>query len=578
MFVNPSPDTGPSLLFIEGCFTMTVFALAFALPRVGSSWFSRVEKTFSRIARKKILSVVLVGASAFLLRLAILPICPIPLPFVQDDYSFLLAANTFALGRLTNPTPALWTHFESIQITLQPTYMSMYFPAQGLILAAGKVLFGHAWFGLLCVTALMCAALCWMLQAWLPPAWALLGGILAVLRIGLFSYWINTYSGGGSIAALGAALLLGALPRFLRAPRLRYSMLMAIGLSILALSRPFEGLLLCVPIGFVLLRWALFRSGRPSLAFLLRYSALPLAVIFAALAWLGYYDARAFGNALTLPYSVDRAQYAAAPYWIWESPRPEPAYRHKALHDFYINVELAYAKRLHTVPGFLTETLLAKPGRTLLFFAGIALLPPLLMLRRIFLDRRIRFLLVCVILVCTGVALETWLIPHYFAAITPAFYALGLQSLRHLRQWKPGGQPVGAALVRFTVLNCVALAAVRLAAQPLHLVLAPWPSAAWASTWAGPGQLGLPRALVEKRLNNTPGNKLVIVRYGPNHSPLDEWVYNAPDLDRAAVIWARDMNAAANDELIRLYKNRSVWLVQPDENPAGLEPFSSSPR
>ena len=55
MFVNQSPDTGPSLLFIEGGFTMTVFALAFALPRVGSSWFSRVEKTFSRIARKKIL-------------------------------------------------------------------------------------------------------------------------------------------------------------------------------------------------------------------------------------------------------------------------------------------------------------------------------------------------------------------------------------------------------------------------------------------------------------------------------------------------------------------------------------------
>jgi hypothetical protein len=52
----------------------------------------------------------------------------------------------------------------------------------------------------------------------------LLGGVLAVLRIGLFSYWINTYSGGGSVAALGIALVLGALPRFIRTARLRYSL------------------------------------------------------------------------------------------------------------------------------------------------------------------------------------------------------------------------------------------------------------------------------------------------------------------------------------------------------------------
>jgi hypothetical protein len=66
-----------------------------------------------------------------------------------DDFSFLLAADTFAHGRLANPTPAMWTHFESIHITMQPTYMSMYFPAQGLLLAAGKVLFGNPWFGIL---------------------------------------------------------------------------------------------------------------------------------------------------------------------------------------------------------------------------------------------------------------------------------------------------------------------------------------------------------------------------------------------------------------------------------------------
>jgi len=392
-------------MLIEAAFTAVAVAVAFALPRMGSSWFSSIEKIFNRIARRKTLSVVLVGASAFFLRLAILPFCPIPLPFVQDDFSFLLSGDTFALGRLANPTPAMWTHFETVQETMQPTYVSMYFPAQGLVLAAGKVLFGHPWFGILCVTALMCAALCWMLQAWLPPAWALLGGVLAVLRIGLFSYWINTYSGGGCIAALGGALILGALPRLTRTARPRYAVLLAAGIALLVLCRPFEGLLLSIPVGFVLGRWVLFGKNRPPRIVLLRRAVFPLALIIAAVAWLGYYDYRAFGSPLTLPYSVDRAQYAVVPYWFWQPPRAEPVYRHKLIREFYTDVELGYAKRLRTVPGFVKETLLFKPLRALLFFSGVALLPPLIMLPRVLRDRRIRFLVVCLLIVFCGVLL-----------------------------------------------------------------------------------------------------------------------------------------------------------------------------
>jgi hypothetical protein len=250
MVLSSVPEQGPSLLLIEGCLTAIAFAVAFCWPRLGSPWFSRVERFFGRLARRKSLSVAVVGFSAFLLRLAILPLCPIPQPFIHDDFSFLLAADTFASGRLTNPTPAMWTHFESFHITMKPTYMSMYFPAQGLVLAAGKVLTGHPWFGILLVTALMCSAICWMLQAWLPPTWALLGGLLAVLRLGLFSYWINTYTGAGSIVALGGALLLGALPRFMKGVRLRDGLLMAAGVILLGTSRLYEGMLLCLPVVF----------------------------------------------------------------------------------------------------------------------------------------------------------------------------------------------------------------------------------------------------------------------------------------------------------------------------------------
>src|SRR4030081_1468381 len=275
MILSPSPEQGRlSLIMIEGGLTAIAFAVACCWPRLGSAFFRRVERALGRLARKKSLSVAVVGFAALLLRLAILPLCPIPQPFVHDDFSFLLAADTFASGRLTNPTPAMWTHFESFHITMKPTYMSMYFPAQGLVLAAGKVLMGHPWFGLLVITALMCSAICWMLQAWLPPGWALLGGILAILRLGLFSYWINTYAGAGSIAALGGALVLGALPRFMKGVRLRDGFLLATGVILLGTCRLYEGMLLCLPVAFVLARWIFFGKNRPAAAVLLRRTAL----------------------------------------------------------------------------------------------------------------------------------------------------------------------------------------------------------------------------------------------------------------------------------------------------------------
>ncbi|MGC2213784.1 MAG: hypothetical protein WA419_05240 [Silvibacterium sp.] len=510
--------------------------------------------------------MAIVGAAAFLLRLAILPICPVPDPFVHDDFSFLLAADTFASGRLTNPTPAMWIHFESFHITMKPTYMSMYFPAQGMVLAAGKVLTGHAWFGLLFVTALMCAAICWMLQAWLPPPWALLGGMLAVLRLGLFSYWINTYSGGGSVAALGGALVLGALPRLMRGARFRHGMLLALGIILLATSRPYEGLLLCLPVAFVLGRWILFGKNRPPAAVLRRRAALPLLMIVAAGAWMGYYNYRVFGSPLTPPYKIDRATYAVVPYWIWQPLRPTPVYRFKLIQEFYCQKEVALYESVHSLTAFVPGTL-TKFASAFLFFAGIALLPPLIMLRRVFLDRRIRFLVICTFVLAAGMLLEIFLFPQYIAPFTAAFYAIGLQAMRHLRVWKPGGNPVGVSLVRLTVTLCLALAIARLYADPLHLRLSERLDGGWIVIWYGPGQFGAPRANVEAGLENLPGKQLAIVRYSPNHSSLDEWVYNAADIDSSKVIWAREMDTADNLDLIHYYKNRTVWLVQPDTRP-----------
>jgi hypothetical protein len=177
-----------------------------------------------------------------------------------------------------------------------------------------------------------------------------------------------------------------------------------------------------------------------------------------------------------------------------------------------------------------------------------------------------------------GMVIEIYLVPHYLAPFTSVFYALGLQAMRHLRLWSPGGQAVGLGMVRLIVTICVVLAGLRIWAVPLHLRLAEWPASEWIDEWYGPGFFGVQRAQIETRLEGIPGKQLVIVRYTPDHNPSNEWVYNAADVDASKVVWARELDTAGDLDLIHYYKDRKVWLVQPDAEPAQISPYTLSPQ
>ena len=374
------------------------------------------------------------------------------------------------------------------------------------------------------------------------------------------------------MGALGGALVLGGLPRLMRTARIRYAVMMGVGIAILVLTRPYEGFLLCLPVGVVLGRWMWKGKNRPSPSTLVRLIVAPLAMGLAAVAWMGYYDYRAFGDPLTPPYTVDRNTYAIAPYYVWQHERAEPAYRHPEMRRFYHKDELGFFNQIHSVRGFVPHTL-EKVGFTFLFYAGFLLLIPMIMVRRVFFDHRVRFLILCVAVTSGGLVIEIFLLAHYVSPITVAFYAIGLQAMRHLRVWKPEGKPVGKTMVRLTVTACVLLAGLRVFARPLGIAPLEWPPSNWNFTWFGPEHYGVERAQIEARLEQLPGKQLVIVRYAAWHDPLAEWVYNGADIDDSKVVWARDMGPSDNLELIHYYQDRKVWLVEPDAVPARITPY-----
>jgi hypothetical protein len=250
------------LMGMEALAVVFALLIAFFYPQLGASWFSKIERAFAALARRRRLSVVLCGALALALRAALLPIEPIPQPVVHDEFGYLLAADTFSHWRLTNPPHPMWEHFETFSVLQRPTYQSYAPPAQGLVLAFGRMIFGHPFCGVWLSLGALAASICWMLQAWVGSEWALLGGLLVVLRFATFGYWANSYW-GGAVAATGGALVLGALPRVKQSQNFRDISLLALGLLILATSRPYEGFIFSLPVAGALCVWTVIFCDLP---------------------------------------------------------------------------------------------------------------------------------------------------------------------------------------------------------------------------------------------------------------------------------------------------------------------------
>jgi hypothetical protein len=558
LFAPAWPTHTFTLVYISGAITAVVGALAFLFPQAGETYFHRLERTASRFSERKSLAIVVLFFSVIALRLAILPLLPVPVPGIHDEYSYLLMADTFAHGRLANPPHPMWISFETFHVNWLPKYASMYPPAQGFALALGQLL-GHPWIGVLLSDAAMCAAILWMLQAWLPARWAFLGGVLAALKLGVASYWMNSYW-GGAMAAIGGALVLGALPRVRKRAKIRDAILLGFGVAILANSRPYEGFLFCLPAAAWFCWWLLGKSrSSPALRVRLQNAVAPLVLVLVlTAAFMGYYNWSLTGNPLLMPHVLNTRTYHTTGLFLWDHKKPEMQYRNQQFEDFYNGWERGNYDNTRADALRVSREKLLRCAITYFWVGQILVLPAAPFLLR---DGKMRLLLVTLLIVTAGVFAVIWSNAHYAAPVTCVVFALAVQTIRHLRTMRIGVRPLGLALSRAIVLLLILDTAVYVSLRVCSPLL-----------WTCQGDPS--RAEIAKKLEHTPGKHLIMVRYDQDHNIHDEWVYNGAEIDSAKVLWARELDAAQDAKLFNYFKDRKIWLVTPDSDNTYLEPYT----
>ncbi len=543
-----------------GASDFVLLALAGMLAGLALLWRPFVESAARALAPRTAWCMLLLAVLPVVLRLLLLPHHPIPAPTVSDEFSHLLVADTLLHFRLANPPHPLHQFFETFFVLQEPRYSSIYAIGQGMVLAVGRLLFGHPWAGVAIATAALCALCYWMLRAWATPGWALAGGLLCVMQFGPLNQWMNSYW-CGSVPAAAGCLVFGALPRLREKGHPRDAALLGIGLALHLLTRPYESV-------FLVLSVLLFFA--PAFRGLVKSLPVLAVAVLPAVGLTLLHNKQVTSSWTTLPYVLSRYQYGVPTTFTFQ-PGPVP---HRPLTPEqqldYETQSAVHGTDTETIGRYLERLVFRVRFYRFFFIAPLYLaLPFFLMALR---ERRFLWVAATLLLFALGANFYPYFYPHYIAALTCLFVLVSVTGLEKLTRLSIRGFRVGQDAARVVLFLCTTHF---LFWYGVHLSENPQFANALEQfqTWDVINH-GDPegRVAIHEALVKAGGKQLVFVRYWPRHA-FREWVHNAADIDNSQIVWARDLGAAENAKLIQYYPNRSTWLLEPDARPPKLTPY-----
>jgi hypothetical protein len=310
--------------------------------------------------------------------------------------------------------------------------------------------------------------------------------------------------------------------------------------------------------GLLWLLPALIRRWGKSPARLFRMTVMPVSLLVGAGAiGTAYYCWRVTGSPTRLPYQVNRDAYGW-PENLGFLPARTVTLDDPVLLSMYVK-EVNHREIYKSMRAFM-DNLALRLFDNWTCLIGPVLTIPMLMLWRVWVDRRTRPLLFLLGALLGLNLLQMVLYPYHLAPSIAILFAIVAQGCRHIYAGLGRINPRRARWFACLLPLCLLLSgAMKQEAAELHLPLAYWERAAEPHREA--------RADVDDWLREKSGRHLVIVRYGKGHSPDQEWVYNAADLANSPIVWAREKNPKSNDELLAMFPGREPWLLEADVFP-----------